>query len=135
MPEKTRSLPPFVKLIGLTLVRQSPDHTETCLLMRPDLQNNKGNLHGGLIATILDTSLGLAARSDLDGRTSSATISLSVQYLAPARTDVRCITRRVRRGGSICFVEGRVIDAHENLVATGTGVFRLFEPAQPASED
>lgn len=132
---KARKFPPFVEMIGLTLVRQSPDHTETQLRMRPELQNNKGNLHGGLIATILDTSLGLAARSDLDVRTSSATISLTVHYVGPARTDVRCITRRVRRGGSICFVEGRVIDANDDVVATGTGVFRLFEPAQREAED
>jgi uncharacterized protein (TIGR00369 family) len=88
--------------------------------------NGNGTLHGGVYASLLDNAMGLAVAALVGLRT--ATIALDVHFLGAVREGrITCTSEVVHRTRRIATVEGKVRDADHNLVAMGTGTFRIFE--------
>ncbi len=92
----------------------------------------RGNVHGGIAATIIDTAGGLAVRTSLDDPVEAgvATIDLNVSYLRPARGDLVAEAEVVRVGSTVGVAEVEVTaeddDGDEKEVAVGRGSFRVF---------
>ena len=80
--------------------------------MRPDLANPIGLMHGGIIASLIDTGLAYALllREDIQdalhaGR-SLVTVDLRVKYLRPVSAGaVTCESRIIRRGRQIIHID------------------------------
>ena len=88
--------------------------------------NGNGTLHGGVYASLLDNAMGLAVAALVGLRT--ATIGLDVHFLGAVREGrITCSAEVVHRTRRIATVEAKVRDGDENLVAMGTGTFRIFE--------
>jgi uncharacterized protein (TIGR00369 family) len=88
--------------------------------------NGNGTLHGGVYASLLDNAMGLAVAALVGLRT--ATIGLDVHFLGSVREGrITCSAEVVHRTRRIATVEARVHDGEGNLVAMGTGTFRIFE--------
>ena len=88
--------------------------------------NGNGTLHGGVYASLLDNAMGLAVAALVGLRT--ATISLDVHFLGAVREGrIICSAEVVHRTRRIATVEAKVHDGDQNLVAMGTGTFRIFE--------
>ena len=51
---------PFFKLIGLEILDLAPGRSSTQITWRPDLQQPAGLLHGGVIASLIDTGTAYA---------------------------------------------------------------------------
>jgi uncharacterized protein (TIGR00369 family) len=84
-------------------------------------------VHGGAIATLLDTAGMAAAWSDdtVPENLAGATVSMSVSFAAAARaSDLTARATVVRRGRSLCFCEVTVLDAGDSVVAHGSMVHR-----------
>lgn len=92
--------------------------------VRPEHLNINGVVHGGVYATALDTAMGGAVVSLLAPGESTATTSLYVEFLRPAREGVELVARGevVRRGRHLAFVEGTLDDGlgHRFSQAHGT---------------
>ena len=131
---KHENLAPFIDFLGVRVLQQGHDGVETLLPSRSVLENRKGDIHGGALATLLDTTLGMAARTDLDERAASSTLSLTVNYLSAARGELICSARCIRKGRSIRFVEGQVTDQKGEVVATAVATFKVFA-ARPDSAE
>lgn len=90
------------------------------------------DIHGGVAATLLDTTGAMALRTTFDDHLAGniATINLSVNYLRPATGDLRATADVVRAGSSIgvsaVVVESTTPDGQTREVATGQGAYRLF---------
>lgn len=85
--------------------------------------------HGGIVFTQLDTTMATAALGGDNNITNATTVSLQVQYLAPARGEVLyCEATVQKRGGRLCFVQGETRSPDGELVAVGQGSFRIFSP-------
>jgi uncharacterized domain 1 len=123
---KHEGLSPFIKFLGVEIVQQSDNRVETRLPSQGVLENRKGDIHGGVLATLLDTTLGLAARGDVDVQAAISTLSLTVNYLRPARGDLLCKASCLQKGRSIRFVEGQVTDKQGEVVATAVATFKVF---------
>lgn len=80
------------------------------LTVTEDMNNVNGGLHGGIIATMLDTTMGAAVRAGLDDDQSAATVSMTVTFLAPGKVGDELVASAEirRRGGSLVLVEGDV---------------------------
>ncbi len=67
---------PFVDLCSLEEVERLPDGVRSRVVLRPELMNSWGGAHGGLIATLLDASMTVAARYAVDpeGQQAVATV-------------------------------------------------------------
>lgn len=111
------------------VVEMDPDGgMVSCWLdIRPQHLNRNNLLHGGFTAMLLDIACGYAAslHYDPDNLALVLTVSLSTQYIAPARSGRITATGRVSGGGrSICYASGELRDSDGTLIATATGVFK-----------
>lgn len=88
--------------------------------------NGNGTLHGGVYASLIDNAMGLSVAALVGLRT--ATIALNVSFLGAVREGrIVCESQVVHRTRRIATVEAKVRDGEGNLVAMGTGTFRIFE--------
>jgi uncharacterized protein (TIGR00369 family) len=118
---------PFAKELGIEIVDLRLDHAELRLPWSPQLATMGEVVHGGAIATLLDTAGMAAAWSDdtVPENLAGATVSMSVAFASAARaTDLTATARVVRRGRSLCFCEVTISDSAGGVVAHGSMVHR-----------
>jgi uncharacterized protein (TIGR00369 family) len=83
---------------------------------REDHLNQAGTLHGGVLATLVDTAMGAAVRSTTDDDV-PATSQLTVTYLRPGKPGELSVTARVRtRGEHLTVCEADVDQDGKSLV-------------------
>lgn len=124
--------PPYADFLGIEIVRRDADGVEARLAFSPKLQNRKGDVHGGAITSLLDMALGSASYADLGPTAAASTLSMTVNFLTAARSDLRCFARCTKRGRSIRFVEAEVVDANDEVIAKAIATFKVFggKPAE-----
>jgi uncharacterized protein (TIGR00369 family) len=99
--------------------------------------NPLGTVHGGVMATLLDSALGCAVQSMLPAGTSYTTLELKVNYLRPitAKTGtVYAEGKIIHIGGRIATAEGRLTDADGKLYAHGTTTCIILRPSPPSAQ-
>ncbi len=119
---------PFAALLGLELVSLGDGEARLRLPYRADLATIGETVHGGAIATALDTAAMAAAwaGAELPGRLAGATASLSVEYVAAASGQDLDVTAAVlRRGRSLCSIEAEARGADGALVAKALVTYKL----------
>ncbi len=93
-----------------------------------------GQPHGGILFTLMDTTMGWAVNTTLETGYNCTTINGNIQYLAPAQKGpFRCLARVIRQTGRLAFVQADISDAHGHLLAAGQAVFRLIKLNLPES--
>jgi uncharacterized protein (TIGR00369 family) len=116
-------LPPVARLLGWKLIAMDPQAGTIDLefLARTEFTNPSGFVQGGLIAAMLDDTLGPAAYAMANGDRMPSTIDLHVHYLRPVRPGrVTTKARVVSAGTRIAFLSGELFDANGRLSATAT---------------
>lgn len=110
---------PFAKLIGIELDQISEGVATLGLQVRNNLTQNNGVVHGGAIASLIDTAAAFAIVSLLSSGERVTTVDLTVSYLRPLTTGrARATARVVRAGRRLITVSGEVLDDGGKLVAT-----------------
>lgn len=124
---------PFMAHIGLQPVSLDAMQCRTLLPSQPALVNSRGDLHGGSVMAALDFTLSAAARGHDPLRYGVITIDMTTHFLEAARGDLQVIGRCTRRGKSIAFCEGEIVDGAGTTVAAARAVFKLVlrEPLKP----
>jgi acyl-CoA thioesterase len=113
-----------MEMLGIEI--ESADEREAVVRMEvPDgLMSPFGTVHGGAIATLLDTALAVAISRRLDGPDRIATHNLNVSYISFARErGLVCHTRVVSLRHAVAVAEGEVLTAGGTLVAKALGTF------------
>ena len=86
--------------------------------------NPQGTLHGGVIATALDVSMGHLLRRTAG---SGTTLEFKVQFLSAIRGGpVRCRGRIMRLGKSLAFLSAEAFDADGQATAFATSTWKLL---------
>jgi uncharacterized protein (TIGR00369 family) len=123
----------FLSRMGAEVVELTRDRTRLRLEYNEGVANatQRQWLHGGAIATLVDSAGGLAVRPYLDSpvRDGVATVSLNVDYLSAATDDVVADAEVLRVGGTVGFSRVEVEELNSNegdKVAVGRGSYRLF---------
>ena len=120
---------PFHVSMGITVEEVRDGSVDLRLDARPDHANLLGTVHGGVLATLLDTAAGLAVRSAIPPGSRHVSVNLDVQYLAPASTGVLLATGLVvRMGRRIAFAEADVTDAGGEVVARAQVTIAVSPP-------
>jgi len=125
---------PIASLIGMSIAEVGEGRVVFTAEPAEYHYNPLGTVHGGVMATLLDSALGCAVQSVLPAGTSYTTIELKVNYLRPmtARTGtVYCEGKIIHVGGRIATAEGRLTDAAGKLYAHGTTTCIILRPASP----
>ena len=95
--------------------------------------NYMGYTHGGVICTIMDTAMGLAALSTLTQEETSTTVELKVNMLRPVwRSRLRAIAKVTNRGRTLQLLECEVRDERDKVVSKAMGTWMTLrgEPGQ-----
>jgi uncharacterized protein (TIGR00369 family) len=118
---------PFSTLVGLQVEEVRQDYCRMRLPFRPELRTAGEVVHGGSIATLIDTAAVAAVWSDVDPRvTRGATASLTVNYLAAAQgVDLIAEAHVIRRGRSVVFVDVDVFSPKDERIAKGVVTYKL----------
>lgn len=110
--------------LGIGLAQVAPGRVVLEMAHRPDLTQQHGFLHAGVVSTALDSACGYAAFSLMPADAAVLTIEFKVNLVAPARGPrFRFDGAVVKPGRTITVVEGRAFelgDKGERLVATMT---------------
>ncbi|WP_447553091.1 PaaI family thioesterase [Vreelandella sp. EE22] len=117
----------FNDLLGFYVVEWSEERAVVELTLEAKHMNRSGNVHGGVLASMLDNALSLAGLyCPVDGNARRAvTLSLNTTFVGPARQGVLRATGVLRGGGrKIYMASADIVDEQGNLVAMGEGSFR-----------
>jgi uncharacterized protein (TIGR00369 family) len=88
-----------------------------------------GQPHGGILFTVLDTTMAFAAISSSDEECGCATVDCNIQYPAPAREGpFTCHVTTMRKTGRTVFVRAELLDTKQVPVALGQATFRIIAP-------
>ncbi len=132
---------PFCRLLGSKLRSLDPERPEMALAMREEMIRNfsHGMLHGGVIASALDTVAGLAvlrkmkhedpqstAMAQLRQFARISTLDLRVDYLKPGRGKSFIASAAVTRlGRRVANVQMALHNDEGSCIATGAAAFML----------
>jgi uncharacterized protein (TIGR00369 family) len=110
-------------LLGWELAAVGPEAgtIEVSFTATDQFLNLAGDVQGGLVAAMLDATLGPALASTLGEGEWAPTIDLQVQFLRPAKPGrLQGLGRVLRRGRDIAFLGGELRSAAGDVVATAT---------------
>ncbi|MEO1370663.1 MAG: PaaI family thioesterase [Acidobacteriota bacterium] len=90
-----------------------------------------GMVHGGVFATLLDTSMACAIHTRLPINVPYTTLELKVNYVKPMKVEtgeVQCHGKVVHLGRSTAIAEGRIVDGRDRLIAHATTTCLILDP-------
>lgn len=123
--------PPFFpRVVGLVLEEVRTDYARMRLPFRSELNQPAGVVHGGAVATLIDTVVVPAIGSGYAEPRPFFTVDMHVQYLDPIRGEDAVAEGFVeKRGRSMVFCRVEVRTDSGILAATGVLVYKVGRPA------
>ncbi|MFA1821485.1 PaaI family thioesterase [Virgibacillus oceani] len=114
----------FWKYIGLEWDSVEKGSVKLKLPIIPEFLNVKDSVHGGVYATILDTTMGFTARSL--GFDAVTTLEMDVHFLKAVKDGtVYSVGNVIHQNRSTALVEADLFDEDGNRLAHSTGTFRV----------
>ena len=107
------------------------DEAQTCQVVLPYarfLCNPQGTVHGGVITTAMDISMGHLCHRFLS---TAVTIEMQLRFFRPLAGPGRIEGRLLRPGRRIVHLESRLFDEHDRLAAFATGSWHRLDSVQP----
>lgn len=123
----------FPQLVGLQVEELRDGFCRMRLPYRPELNQPAGVVHGGALATLIDTVVVPAIGAHYDEVPMMLTLSMTINFLGAVRgEDAVADGWVVRRGRSIVFCEVEVRSASGEPAATASLVYKVSTPRPPA---
>lgn len=92
--------------------------------VKPPMYNPQGSLHGGVLATALDISMGHLLQHHFGA---GATLEMKVQYFSPVRAGiVRCQAEFLKKGRKVFFLQSHAYDPKGEAMAHATSTWKLI---------
>ena len=110
---------PFAKLIGIELEDVQAGIATLALDVREDLKQNHGVVHGGAVASLIDSATAFAVISVLPPDERATTADLTISFLRPlTKGRIRCTAKVLRAGRRLIVVSAELSDDAGKLAAT-----------------
>jgi uncharacterized protein (TIGR00369 family) len=125
--------PPSARLLGWHLLDARPGDgwIRVGFDGKPEFCNPAGFVQGGILAAMLDDTMGPAVFVMTDGKLYTATISMTVNFLSPAVPGpITGEATVMQLGKTIAFVEGKLTGTNGAVLATASTSLRLVETAK-----
>ena len=121
---------PFVEELGFELWRFEGGQAELRVELREGHLNSWEVAHGGVLMTMLDVAMAMAARSihqhASGGGPGVATIEMKTSFMRPAEGRLRAEGLLLDKTTTMAFTEGRVFNEAGQLCAHATGTFKYL---------
>ena len=116
----------FPQFLGLKVEELRQDYARMRIAFRPEYNQPAGVMHGGVIATLVDTVVVPAIGTGYDDPRALFTIDISLRFLAPiVESDAIAEGWIVQRGRSIVFCEAEVRNDAGKLAATASLTYKV----------
>jgi len=123
--------PPIMDLIDMESFEAEPGRVTVTMRAQEFHYNPLGGVHGGVIATLVDTAASCAVHSTLAVGELYTTLDLNTRFLRPVTVDsglLRCEGRVLNRGRRTALAQAELSDQTGRLVAHATATC-LIMPA------
>ena len=122
--------PPITQTLGFTLAEV--DHGRAVFTGEPQARhyNPIGTVHGGAIATLLDSVMGCAVHTTLPKGRAYTSLEIKVNFLRAVTVETGAISaegRAVHVGRRSAVAEGKAFDSAGKLVATASTTCLVFD--------
>ena len=115
---------PYARFLGLEMGEMKPGEASMHLAVRDELRQNQGVMHGGAVASLIDTASAFAVVTQLEPHERVTTTDLTIHYLRPVINGRLTATARTVRAGRRLFVLSvEVVDAQQKLIATAVTTY------------
>jgi uncharacterized protein (TIGR00369 family) len=122
--------PPCAQLLGWRFIEAKPDQgwIRIGFTGKAEFLNPAGFIQGGILAAMLDDTMGPAVFAMTKGELYTATIDMNVSFLAPAKVgSLYGEATVVQLGKTIAFIEAKLTDEAGALLAKATSSARLIQ--------
>ena len=122
--------PPIMQLIGIDRIEAEEGRVTVTLMPKEFHYNPLGTVHGGVIATLLDTAASCSVHSTLAAGIGYTTLDLTTKFLRPVTIDsgmLRCEGSVLSRGRRTALAQAQLTDERGALVAHATSSCLLFD--------
>jgi uncharacterized protein (TIGR00369 family) len=121
---------PIAALVGLSIAEVDPGRVVMRLTPAEYHYNPIGTVHGGILATLLDSVMGCAVHSTLPKGRGYTSLEIKVNYVRAVTGDSGELSaegRVVHGGRRSAVAEGTVVDAKGRLCATASTTCLVFD--------
>jgi len=114
----------YAKVIGIELDEVSRGLVKMHLDARDDLRQVNDVLHGGSIASLIDTAAAFAVITLIEAHQSATTTDLTIHFLRPVDCGrITAVARVLRSGRRLLVVTIDVFDSAQNLISTAVTTY------------
>jgi len=135
--ERDPSLSGYSQLIEYRLTRGDTGYAEVSLTVGPQHLNRLGVLHGGVMATLIDSATGFAVAfaESPDRLKPAVTLTLNTQFLGPAvlGDNLVAVAKRIGGGKTIAYATAEVRRSDGVVVGRGDAVYRFLNDRKVGS--
>jgi uncharacterized protein (TIGR00369 family) len=122
--ERMRDAVPFLKHLGIEVESVGPGTSTLLLPVREELSRNDGIIHGGAVASVIDSAFAFAIIPVLAENERTVTVDLTIHYMRPLSGGVcKTIASVVRAGRRVITVSAELFDENEKLAATALSTY------------
>ncbi|MDN3922887.1 PaaI family thioesterase [Roseateles violae] len=128
---------PFVEQLGFELLAAGGGESELSVNLTDAHMNSWAVAHGGVVMTLLDVAMAIAARSPQRSGEGYGpgvvTVEMKTSFMRPGEGRLRGLGKLLHRTATMAFCEGSVLDEQGRLCAHATGTFKFIK-ALPARD-
>lgn len=115
------------RYLGIEIITNDKGQSGVKINNTENLKQVHGNLHGGIIATAIDTAMAVTVNEAIGPEQYAVTVELKVNYLLPvADSDIYAFATLVKNGKRLFMATVEVYDEEQNIVAIGSGTFSII---------
>ena len=122
--------PPVAALVGYKIIEVQNGFAVFELNPEEFHYNPFSTVHGGILSTLLDTTMTASVLSTLPIGASCATVEIKVNFIKPVteQTEIlNCEAKPIHIGKRLATAEGKVKDRNNNLIAHGVSTCSIFK--------
>jgi uncharacterized protein (TIGR00369 family) len=121
--------PPIMSTLDMSGIRIEDGLVVFQLTPQEFHYNPLGTMHGGVLATLLDSAAGCAVQTTLPAGTAYTSLDLTTKFLRPVTVgsgELRCEGTVLSRGSRVALAQAQVVDGARRLVAHATSSCLIF---------
>ena len=118
---------PFLKLLGVRCLRAELGEGEVVLALKPEHNNSWEVAHGGVLLTLMDVGMAVAARAADEAGRGVVTIELKANFMQAAEGIVRVVAKTVHVTPTLVFVEAKLYNERDRVCCMGSATFKYFK--------
>ncbi|MEU7825407.1 PaaI family thioesterase [Catellatospora sp. NPDC049133] len=122
--------PPVMHLLGMDGLEAEEGRVVVTMRAQEFHYNPLGGVHGGILATLLDTAAACAVHSTLPAGVGYTSLDLTTKFLRPVSVDsgmLRCEGTVISRGRRTALAQSQLTDDRGRLLAHATSSCLIFD--------